>query len=174
MRKKNYLTLLLLLSIISNHALAGERGPLTRTKTITDSLIISHLSKSVAEIVSMPDRVICYTIANKDSILPSDIVLQTQFVKDSAISVLTKKEINILQYLLVEDIESYKNDSTIIRSPYLPEIGFDFIKKNSTVHVLISLVDYSWTVIYDEKEFLHFNFANKEIFTKFCKQLLNK
>lgn len=150
---------------------ANDKGAFEKKRvTPIDSTISSTLGHTVADILFNPQKVVCYTVKGKDSTLSTDYVLQPHYVRDSMLAVLQWKDVAVLQFILTSDVDNYRNDSIVVKSPYLPVLEFEFVKRKAVVHVLVSLLDMTWTVMYDGKEFAHFNYANKEVIGKFCRQ----
>lgn len=140
-----------------------------------DSVVYQNLGKSLYDILSSPQKVSCYLLEAKEEIKKEDIVIEKPFVRDTLlVEKMSKNDVAILQYLLPMDRENYQNDTIKVRSPYIPYLEFLFTKKKSEAHVLVSLSDFTWTVIYDEKRQLHWNYADKKQIRRFCKQFLNK
>lgn len=140
-----------------------------------DSVVYASLGKSLFEILSSPQKVSCYLLKAKEEIKEEDVVIEKPFVRDTLlVEKMSKDDVAILQYLLPMDKENYQNDTIKVRSPYIPYLEFLFTKKKSEAHVLVSLSDFTWTVIYDEKRQLHWNYADKRQICRFCKQFLNK
>lgn len=139
-----------------------------------DSVVYANLGESLYNVISSPSRVSMYYLKAKETINPDDIVIESPFVKDHVVvEKMSKTDIAILQYLLPFDGENYHNDQARVRSPYLPLIDFVFVKKKVEVHMLISLSDYSWTVVYDGKVQFNWNYSDKKQIARFCKQFIN-
>lgn len=140
-----------------------------------DSVVYKNLGKSLYELLSSPQRVSCYFLKAKENIKAEDIVIEKPFVRDTLlVGKISKEDIAILQYLLPMDRENYQNDSVIVKSPYLPVIEFLFTKKKAEAHVLVSLSDFTWTVVYDDKIQLHCNYADKKQIRRFCNKFLKR
>lgn len=140
----------------------------------SDSLVYQELGKTLYELLSSPSNISVYSVIGKENIEKSDFVLETPFVrKDILVKKMDKGDVAILQYLLPFDRENYKNDTVIVRSPYLPTIEFCFSKKKQEAHLLVSLSDGSWTIVYDDKIPQHWNYADKRQIVRFCKRFLD-
>lgn len=99
--------------------------------------------------------------------------MEPHYVRDSLIAKLSVSQINMLQFNLLSDEENYKEDSIKVRSPYVPCIEFCFEKKKKNpVHVIVSLSDFSWTIVYDDKKQGNWNYADKRLMERYCKMIL--
>lgn len=153
---------------------AKEPQPVSKTSepvSATDSVVYHNLGKTLYELLSAPSKVTVYSVEGKEKIENGDVVVEAPFVrKNVLVEKLGKEDVAILQYLLPFDSENYKNDTVIVRSPYLPAIEFCFTKKKQEAHLLVSLSDGSWTLVYDDKIQQHWNYADKRQIVRFCKR----
>lgn len=130
--------------------------------------VCKSLGKSLTEILFSPNKVKVYSLRGVENVEKNDIEIDDHFVRDTLITTLDAKQIALLQYLLLANEENYKNDSVQIRSPYIPSLEFEFVKKKAqTAHVLISLQDRTWTIVYDGKVQCNWNYTNKELIKRF-------
>ena len=84
-------------------------------------------------------------------------------------------QISILQFNLLSDDANYHQDSLKVRSPYVPYIEFCFEKKRQQpVHIIVSLSDFSWTILYDDKRQGNWNYADKRLMKRYCRMILGK
>ena len=143
----------------------GQPDPLFRP----DSAVCKSLGKSLTEILFSPNKVKVYSLRGVENVDKNDIEIEDHFVRDTLIATLDVKHISLLQYLLLANEENYKNDSLPIRAPYLPQIEFEFTKKKGQIaHVVLSVNDRTWTIIYDGKTQFNWNYANKALVGRFC------
>jgi len=129
----------------------------------------------MSDVLFSPSKVICYTIKGKSTVEKEDFELAPHYVRDSLITKLNTNQIYFLQFSLLADEENYKEDSLKVRSPYVPCIEFCFEKKKlQPVHVIVSLSDFSWTIVYDDKRQGNWNYAEKRLMERYCKMLLGE
>ena len=65
-------------------------------------------------------------------------------------------------------------DSVVVRSPYMPQLEFEFSKKKQVAHVLLSTSDFSWTVVYDGKKQFNYNYKDNGTIERFCEMIMKK
>lgn len=154
----------------------AARGPKATRQSASkpsgiDSAVYGNLGKTLYDLLSSPQKVSCYLLMGKEHITPDDVVVEAPFVRDTLlVDKMSNEDVAVLQYLLPFDSENYKNDTIIVRSPYLPMIEFSFIKKKAEAHLLVSLSDGTWTLVYDDKIQQHWNYADKRQIARFCKR----
>ena len=173
MKAKTFILICLLVPCLMCEAACVNGKTKEQRFPTVDSIVYVTLGRTVTDILLSPSKVNCYLLKGKSEVAKEDVEVEPHYVRDSLLANLSSKEIGILQFVLVFDKDCYKDDSVKVKSPYMPRYEFEFVKKNAVVHVIISLQDYTWTVMYDGKEFAHFNFANKEVVEKFCKMYFN-
>ncbi len=139
-----------------------------------DSVIYSSLGKSLSETLFNPDKVLCYTLKGKGEVSKEDIQIEPHYVRDSLIAELPSQFYGILQFNLIADTANYKRDTIIVRSPYVPLLEFAFVRKKQVAHVVISLSDFTWSVVYDDKKQFNWNYEDKKMMYRFCSLFLNK
>lgn len=171
---KNKYCLILLMALFIGMTSCNAKKNMKEDFVKPDSTVYKLLGKRLTEILFSPSKVYCYTLMGKDTIARNDVVIEGSFVRDSFIEKLDDGQISILQYLLLSNEENYRNDSLVIRSPYIPILEFEFIKKKDSAHVIISLQDRTWSVVYDDKTQFNWNFANKKLIQRYCSYYLNK
>ena len=138
-----------------------------------DSAVYYTLGKTMSDIMFSPSKVTCYTIKGKATVSKEDVELEPHYVRDSLIAKLNDSQIYLLQFNLLSDVENYKEDSIKVRSPYVPCVEFCFEKKkHQPLHVIVSLSDFSWTVVYDDKRQFHWNYADKRLMERLCNMFL--
>lgn len=168
--------LLLIMSLVCSTAMAScsPKGEKTAKFAIRpDSTVYYTLGKTMSEILFSPTKVTCYTIKGKANVAEKDYELEPHYVRDSLIAKLTPSQISILQFNLLTDEENYKEDSLKVRSPYVPCLEFCFEKKKQQpVHVIISLSDFSWTVVFDDKRQFNWNYADKRLMERYCRMII--
>ncbi len=175
--KKNifiYSLLILGMGFIACHAKGGKQ---VRQTCPTDSLIYKELGKSLTEVLFSPSRVRCFSVKNVASPQADDLAFDPNFVRDTLIMKLSGQEQAILQYILLSNTDNYHIDNPKVRSPYFPNLAFEFKKGKRIAYVLISTSDYSWSVYYDDKVQFNYNYTDRNIIERFCNyylQLKNK
>lgn len=137
-----------------------------------DSVVYANLGKTMSDILFSPKKVTCYLIVGKKEVGSNDYELEDHYVRDAFVCKLTKEQTAILQFDLLASQRNYGSDSIKVRSPYVPSIEFCFEQKKGTVHVLISLSNYSWTIYYDDKRQGNWNYADKDLIDRFCQMVL--
>lgn len=168
--KKLFLILMMTLTVIGMTSCSAKtpKGGQTDPMFGPDSAVCKSLGKSLTEILFSPAKVKVYSLKGVESVGTNDIEIEDHFVRDTLITTLDTKQIALLQYLLLANEENYKNNNVQIRSPYIPSLEFEFMKKKAqTAHVLISLQDKTWTIIYDGKVQCNWNYTNKELIKRF-------
>lgn len=151
-----------------------KQKKLTVAKSLPDTLISAQLGKTLSEILLNPTSVTMYSVKGKEETKEGDFVLEPHYVRDSLYGVLSTEAVAILEFTLIANAENYKSDSVLVRSPYLPQFEFEFAKKKQIAHVLVSMSDFSWTVIYDGKKQFNFNYADKETIERFFDLMLKR
>lgn len=138
-----------------------------------DSTVYTTLGKTMSDIIFSPNKVTCYTIKGKSSVAKEDFELEPHYVRDSLVCKLKADQISILQFSLLASEENYKEDSIKVRSPYIPCVEFCFEKKKmQPLHVIVSLSDFSWTVVYDDKKQFNWNYSEKMLMERYVKMIL--
>jgi hypothetical protein len=100
------------------------------------------------------------------------VQVEPHWVRDSMLGSLSPQLYGVIQYALISDIENYKDDSIRVKSPYVPVIEFEFRQKKNIVHIIISMSDFTWTIMYDDKRQIHYNYQNKVLINRLCENLL--
>jgi len=172
------ISLLQVFSLTSCSATPSKKVvPKNKPRVVTlrpDSVAYSFLGKTMSDALFTPDKVNCYSLIPKETTTPDDVVIEPHFVRDTLIAKLDAKAIGVIQFLLLSNKENYKEDSLKVKSPYYPVLEFEFIKKKVIVHVLVSMSDYSWTVVYDDKKQFNWNFSDKDAVIRFCELFTKK
>lgn len=138
-----------------------------------DSVVYYTLGKTMSEVLFNPSKVTCYKVRGKSVVDRVDYELEPHYVRDSLVCKLDIVQIGILQFNLLLDEENYREDSIKVRSPYVPCIEFCFEKKKmEPVHIIISLSDYSWTILFDDKKQGNWNYADKRLMQRYCNMIL--
>lgn len=134
-----------------------------------DSAAYACLGKTLTDVLFSPKKVKCYHVVAKDKVdKEKDIEIHSHFVRDTLIAELDTKLIGVLQHELLSDGQNYKKDSVRVRSPYAPQLVFVFEKKKEVAYVLVSLSDFSWSVVYDDKLQFNYNYEDKKAIKRFC------
>ncbi|MDE7456859.1 MAG: hypothetical protein K2M96_09180 [Prevotella sp.] len=168
--KKLFFILMMTLTVVGTTSCSAKtpKGRQTGSMFEPSPAVCKSLGKSLTEILFSPNKVKVYSLKGVENVEKNDIEIDDHFVRDTLITTLDAKQIALLQYLLLANEENYKNDSVQIRSPYIPSLEFEFVKKKEqTAHVLISLQDRTWTIIYDGKVQCNWNYTNKELIKRF-------
>lgn len=175
MRVRSVILLSILCSITSIASCNGANGKNVKFAIQPDSCVSSTLGKTMSEVLFSPSKVTCYTIQGKSKVDKEDVVLEPHYVRDSLIVKLDDSQVSMLQFNLLSDVENYKEDSIKVRSPYVPCVEFCFEKKmKEPVHVIVSLSDFSWTILYDGKKQGNWNYADKRLMERYCKMILGE
>lgn len=135
--------------------------------------IVSTLGNRLTDILFSPKQVDCYYLVATDSIKHGETEIEPDIVVGEKLSRLSKEEIAVLQYILLSDTGSYNNDSVAVMSPYKPCLDFQFSRKKETAHILVSLSDFSWAIVYDGKRQCRHNYHTNEL-ERFCAYYLSK
>ena len=151
--KMKFLFLLSLLCSASSFASCdGVKDKTEKYNIQPDSAVYYTLGKTMSDILFNPNKVTCYSLKGKSVAAKEDYVVEPHYVRESFIAKLNVSQISMLQFNLLSDEENYKQDSLKVRSPYVPIVEFCFEKKkHQPVHIIVSLSDFSWTIIYDDK-----------------------
>ena len=161
--------LTLIFSSVICMASCGDYGKKSPTGPIQpDSAVYAMLGRTMSEVLFHPGSVTCYTLKGKAEVSPTDFEVEPHWVRDSLIGKLTPETYGILQFVLIANSENYKNDSVRIKAPYVPVLEFEFKQKKNVVHVLVSVSDQTWTIMYDDKRQVHFNYHDPELILRFC------
>lgn len=139
-----------------------------------DSIAYNQLGKSLATVLFQPKDVKCYHLVGKETIGEDEMQIEPGFVRDTMLAKLDKEEYSLLQFSLLSVGKNYERDSVVVMSPYVPCLEFEFSRKKETAHVIISLSDFSWTVVYDDKRQFNFNYIDTPTMEQFCKYYLSK
>lgn len=143
-------------------------------KALPDSLVSVHLGTTLAEILLNSSSVTLYSVKGKEETDKNDFVLEPHYVRDSLIGVLSSDAAAVLEFLLISDENNYSIDTVMVRSPYMPQLEFEFARKRKVAHVLLSTTDFSWTVIYDGKKQFNYNYTDHAAIERFCEMILKK
>lgn len=136
-----------------------------------DSIAYSHLGKNLSNLLFSPKTVKCYSITWEDTVTQAQ--LEPYFRQDSLLQKLSKEEIAIIQFALLSDGDNYTRDSIVVMSPYRPCLDIEFCNKKEKAHLLVSLSDFTWTILYDDKKQFNFHYHSRS-FERLCKKYLNK
>ena len=151
-----------------------KQKKLSLMKVLPDSLISMQLGNTLADILLNPSTVTMYTVKGKEETSKDDYVLEPHYVRDSLMGVLSSDAVAVLKFTLITDEANYHNDTILVRSPYMPQYGFEFTKKKQSAHVLVSISDFSWTVIYDGKKQFNYNYKDNGSIERFFDSILKK
>lgn len=161
--------LVMLIPSVCCMASCGELGRKTPIKTIhPDSTVYAMLGRTMSDVLFNPSSVTCYTLKGKKEVASSDFQVEPHWVRDSLIGKLSPEAYGILQFALIANGENYTNDTLRIRAPYIPVLEFEFRKKKEVVYVLVSISDRTWTIMYDDKRQVHFNYHDCELIERYC------
>lgn len=133
---------------------------------VQDSVVYSKLGKSLSNILLSPKEVKCYAVEWVDTVTQDQ--LEPHFKPGNLIKKLSKEEIALIQYNLISNKENYVNDTIVVMSPYVPCLDFEFTgKKKDKAHILVSLSNFTWTVLYDDKRQFNYNYHSSD-FERIC------
>lgn len=173
MKSKLLILLSLIFSTSSFASCNGLKEKTTKYQIKPDSTVYTTLGKTMSDILFAPTKVTCYLLKGKSTVAKEDFELAPHYVRDSMIVKLNVNQISILQFNLLASEDNYKEDSIKVRSPYVPCVEFCFEKKKQQpLHVIVSLSDFSWTILYDDKKQGNWNYANKRLMERYCKMIL--
>lgn len=171
--KKHLLLLAMLIPSVFCMASCGDFGKKPEIGPIQpDSAVYAMLGKTMSEVLFNPGSVTCYTLKGKAEVDPSEFQVEPHWVRDSLVGKLSPQMVGVLQFALVANRENYTNDSIRVKAPYVPILEFEFKKKKNVVHVLVSVSDRTWTIMYDDKRQIHFNYHDCELIDRFCEMFL--
>ena len=178
--KPRLLILLVMLMNLSLSACAGEpqkkssEKPLCAAWLTPDTAAYNKLGKRLSKVLYQPSRVKVYHLVGKEEIGKDEVEIEKNFVRDTLLCDLKNEEIAVLQFSLFSSSKSYLNDSIAVMSPYIPQLEFEFTsKKKEVAHVIISLSDMTWSVIYDDKKQFNFNYDNNELISRLCRYYMS-
>lgn len=143
-------------------------------KTI-DPYITGPHAKMVKDILSNPEQVICYRLAETDDI---DIKtgdtekLDIYWIRTNISKKLNEEEREILFSNLLHNEVNYQKEMALMSSPYVPVVDFQLIHKGKSIDVLVSLSDKSWTIIYDGIRVFNNRYNNGFDFGEFINQII--
>jgi hypothetical protein len=146
----------------------GADKPICAEWIKPDSAAYNKLGKRLATVLFAPQSVKCYHLIGKEKVEKGDVEIDKNFVRDTLLATLKPGEIAVLQYSLLKPAKSYRKNSVVVMSPYMPILEFEFTKKKEKAHVVISLSDVSWTIFYDDKKQFNYNYANEDLVAQFC------
>lgn len=146
---------------------------LTTAKAVNQSAIRAELGNTLADLLLNPSTVTCYSVKGKEKITPDDYELEPHFVRDSLCGVLSSDALAVLTFILTSSEENYVTDTNLIKAPYIPEVEFCFARKKQKAHVLVSMTNFSWTVVYDGKKQFNYVFHDRKNVVRFCEMVLN-
>lgn len=174
---KKPLTILAALAFIMlacNAFSSPKQKKLSLVKALPDTLISAQLGNTLADILLNPTAVTMYKVRGKEDTSKDDYVLEPHYVRDSILGVLSAEAVAILEFVLITENANYGNDTIMVKSPYMPQYGFEFTKKKQSAHVLVSTSDFSWTVIYDGKKQFNYNYKDNGTIERFFDLILKK
>lgn len=145
--------------------------PICAEWLMPDSTVYQRLGRNLASVLFAPQSVKCYAIEYQDSVAP--VQLEPYFAQGKLIAKLNREQTAILQYALLGDSLNYKRNDIAVTAPYVPALDFEFSRKGQVAHVVISLNDFTWSVLYDDKKQFNFNF-NSPTFFKFAEFFYKK
>lgn len=175
--KKIFLILVMSLTVIGMMSCSAKavKDNWAESMFAPDTMVYKSLGKTLSEILFSPAKVNVYSLKSVETIGKDDVVIEDHFVRDTLITSMNVKQIAVLQYLLLGNKDNYQNDSIQIRAPYLPQLEFEFIKKKGlTAHVVVSVNDRTWTVLYDDKVQFNWNYAHKKLIARFCDYFIER
>lgn len=155
-------------------AFTSKTKKITSQKAINQTAIRAELGNTLADLLLDPTTVTCYSVKGKEKVTPDDYELEPHYVRDSLCGVLSDEAVAVLTFILTSDEGNYSKDSMMIKSPYMPEIEFSFVRKKQEAHVLVSLTNFSWSVIYDGKKQFNYDYLDQRNIARFCEMILKK
>lgn len=168
MRKiPNIFTTVILFTVLLLNSCSGRAENVTYTPITPDTTIAKIVGDTVADVLFAPKSVTLYLSKNRKKLNDREVEIATGFVRDTLVAKLNPSDVAILQFVLLSDTLNYKKDKDQIKSPYVPLYEFVFVKKKETVQVLISFSDNYWEIKRGNKTVCKYNFANRELLSRF-------
>ncbi len=173
--------LLIIMALSMNLFFNACAGPFSKEKgkvladewIMPDSALCADLGSGIVETLFATRKVKCYELEGKKKVDVADTEVIKGFVRKGEATVLTVKQLAVLQYILLSDNKSYKQNEIRVESPFIPRLEFEFVGKNKrTASVVISLSDMSWVLIYDGKQQFNYDYYSVDLVNRFCKSLL--
>lgn len=174
MKKRNFLFICTFLSLcICACASTPKEKKVAQNHLAPDSLIIKELGNSLTTLLYSPKQVKCYHISKKKEIKENEIQPIKGFVRDTLISKLDAGQTAILQFLLINNRDSYSKDSIAIEAPNIPELEFEFSAgRKKIASIIISTSNRRWQVIYDGKKQFECYYADAKSLERFCQYFI--
>ncbi len=173
------LTILLSMMACANtSSKKGKKNTVTKEAPICaewihpDSIAYSILGRTLTDITFNPKKVTAYSVAVKDSTNRDNIAVEPFYVVDSILGQLNKKQIAVIDFILLSDGSNYTIDSIQPMIPHRPVIAFEFVNKNGKALVWYSPDDYLWGIRYDDKQICRYNIRNSNQVNKFSRNFL--
>lgn len=164
---QNLLTFLTLVSVLLLNSCSSRAENVTEIPIKPDTAIVKIVGDTVADVLFTPKSVTLYLSKNRKKLNDKEVEIAPGFVRDTLVTKLTPSNIAVLQFVLLSDTINYKKDKEQIKSPYVPLYEFIFVKKKETVQVLISFSDNYWEIKRGNKTVCKYNFANRELLSRF-------
>lgn len=139
-----------------------------------DSTCLSFFKNGEDTILFNPDTIKCYRLKYSEEKIASSSVLNG-FIRDSTLQVLDERQSTVLQYILLSNSLNYTKDTiTLVQSPYIPVVEYEFIKKDKekSISAVISLSDMTWQIIQGDSVYCNYNYADPVIINRFCQYFL--
>lgn len=169
------MTTLLVFSSACTHAATKEVKAEKGSNWIQpDSTVKAILGNHLTSVLFSPSKVCCYFHKGVEKVSHDDFSIEEGYVRDTLLSRLSIEQIAFLQYALLRAERNYSLDSIPIRSPYMPVLEFRFVKKKEEAYVMVSPIDFTWTLYYDGKQQMHWNYADKQLLSEFFEYFLSK
>lgn len=154
---------------------AGDKGkskPVELAWNAPDSMIYEKLGKTLTSVLFSPKEVRCYAMEWQDTVKSNQ--LEPNFKRGKLIKKLSKEEVAVIQFSLLANKDNYVNDTIVVLSPYVPCINIEFIeKKKEKANILVSLSDFTWTMLFDDKKQFNYNYHSRD-FERLCILYLNQ
>lgn len=161
--------------VMASCAFSSTRSrKISLVKSLPDSLISSQLGETLTDILLNPTTITLYRVKGKEVIGKDDYVLEPHYVRDTLIGVLSTDFASVLEFILITDESNYSTDTVMVKSPYMPQLEFEFAKKKQVAHILLSTSDFSWTVVYDGKKQFNHNYTDNGSIERLCKMIMLK
>lgn len=176
MTKKSLFFLAMMLpaiwSMASCNAIGRKKQPVVSIPK-PDSVVYASLGKTMSDVLLNPTKVTCYRLKGVDKVDSNTLQVEPHWIRDTLLGELAPQVYGVLQFALIANQENYRNDSVRVKAPYIPMMEFEFRQKKIVVHVLVSTSDFSWTIMYDDKRQLHFNYTDRELMERFCDMFIS-
>ena len=133
-----------------------------------DSVIVKTLGDTITDVIFNAKKVSVYKLAKVFDSTAVKLGDCEDFARDSFLTDLSPATYAVMDFILLSDTVNYKTDSMLVRTQYYPSLEFEFQKKKEIVKIRISIPDYSWSIIHNNKRRFNFNYKDQYAIQRFC------